>query len=59
MEVSLFPLVLDFDRMVGFSALSSLLQCGGVSFLSDMANIEDFWSRFSLTEEEEHEADVP
>ena len=59
MEVSLFPSVLEFDRMAGFSALSSLLQCGRVSSLSDMANIEDLWSRFSLTEEEEHEADVP
>lgn len=24
-----------------------------------MANIKDLWSRFSLTEEEEHGADVP
>ena len=28
-------------------------------FHSDMANIEDLWARFSLTEEEEQGADVP
>lgn len=37
----------------------SLLRCGEVVRTNDMVNIEDLWSRFSLTKEEEYGANVP
>ena len=39
--------------------LVSLLRSGVVGSFIAMASIEDLWSRFSLTEEEESGADVP
>ena len=39
--------------------MASLAWCGWVFSLSDMANIEDLWARFSRTEEEEQGVDVP
>ena len=39
--------------------LVSLLRSGVAGSLTAMASIEDLWSRFSLTEEEENGADVP
>lgn len=37
----------------------SLLRCGEVVRTNDMVNIEDLWSWFSLTKEEEYGANVP
>ena len=39
--------------------LVPLLRCGVLGSPFAMASIEDLWSRFSLTEEEENGADVP
>ena len=69
MEVALFPSSRESGRKAGFVlcfywygvVFQWFFWCGVVLFFpdSEMANIDDLWARFSLTEEEEQGADVP
>ena len=60
MEVLLFPSSLCLvGRIVVCVGIPIMVWCGVGGSLLVMASIEDLWSRFSLTEEEENGVDVP